>query len=64
LLLAAPETVVAGSVVVVLLVLAWSDGFHRGWRRARRAEIRRVRARQRRVGEAATNGRGRRSTRL
>jgi len=64
LLLAAPEMVVAGSVVVALLALAWSDGFHRGWRRARRAEIRRVQARQRRVGEAATNGRGRRSTRL
>ena len=59
LLLAAPEMVIAGSVVVALMVLAWSDGFHRGWRKARRAEIRRVRERQ-----ARTYARQRRSTRL
>jgi hypothetical protein len=54
--------IVAGSIVVTAGVLLWSAGFHAGWRQARQAELRRVRERQRRLGEHTA--RPRRSTRL
>jgi len=54
------ELVAAGSVVLVVLLLVWSEGFHRGWRKARRAEVERHRERQRRLGE--TSGRRARRT--
>ena len=57
---AVAELVAAAAVAAVVLLLVWSEGFHRGGRKARRAEVERQRERQRRLGE--TSGRRARRT--
>jgi len=58
----AAQLVAAVSVALTVGVLVWTAGFHQGWRHARQAELRRVRERQRKLGQRAA--RPRRSTRL
>ena len=60
---AVAELVAAAAVAAVVLLLVWSEGFHRGWRKARRAEVERQRERQRRLAET-TGRRPRRTQRL
>ena len=46
-------TIIVVAVMLLACVLLWTSGYHHGWRKARQAELARVRERQRAVGRRA-----------